>query len=318
MKLLKPPRLVDGDTIGVVAPSHPVGPFQERYDQGVENLKYFGFKVKEGRTVRLRHEGYMAGTDIERAEDINSMFADRAVKAIVCAMGGQVAIRTLRHLDFDLIRANPKIFSGMSDITTYHIAFLTKSGLSGLHQTDVVFGFGEDMESKEFKYETKNFFEITKNAEPLGLLPAFTSWEVWRNGRARGRLFGGNMSSIESVLATPYFPKLDQDVIFFWETMKQPLDHIDQKLAHWRAAGLFDSTRGMLVGKIRGEERGVVRDMTSVVKKVVLEITSEFDFPIIAGVDFGHYVPNLPLPMWLKARMDTDGTRVWIEESYVT
>ena len=274
--------------------------------------------MKEGKTVRLQHEGYMAGTDIERAEDINSMFADRAVKAIVCAMGGQVGIRTLRHLDFDLIRANPKIFSGMSDITTYHIAFLTKSGLSGLHQTDVVFGFGEDMESKESKYETKNFFGITMNAEPLGLLPAFTSWEVWRNGRARGRLFGGNMPSIESVLATPYFPKLDQDVIFFWEAMKQPLDHIDQKLAHWREAGLFDRTRGMLVGKIRGEEGGVVRDMTSAVKKVVLEITSEFDFPIIAGVDFGHYVPNMPLPMWLKARMDTDGTRVWIEESYVT
>jgi len=142
MKILKPPRLKDGDIIGVVAPSHPVLPFQKMYLKGVANLKEFGFNVKEGKTVKLQHGGYMAGTDIQRAEDINYMFADKEVKAIICALGEQVAIRTLRHLDFDLAKANPKIFSGMSDITTFHVALLAKTGLIGLHQTDVVFGFG--------------------------------------------------------------------------------------------------------------------------------------------------------------------------------
>lgn len=110
MRLLKPPRLRGGDTIGVVAPSYPVAQFQKLYDQGIRNLKDFGFKVKEGKTVKLEHMVYMAGTDVERAEDINNMFADKKVKAIVCAIGGQVAIRTLRYLDFDLIRANPRFF----------------------------------------------------------------------------------------------------------------------------------------------------------------------------------------------------------------
>jgi muramoyltetrapeptide carboxypeptidase len=215
MKLLKPPKLNDGDTIGVIAPSYPVLPFQERYLQGIENLKKFGFKVKEGKTVKLQHFGYMAGTDVQRAEDINSMFADKQVKAIICALGGQVAIRTLRHLDFGLIRVSPKIFSGMSDITTFHVAFLARTSLVGLHQTDVVFGFGADMYSKEAKYEMDLFFKVTKNAEPLGRLPAFTSWEVWREGTAEGRLFGGNVPSLQALLSTPYFPKLNEDVIFF-------------------------------------------------------------------------------------------------------
>jgi muramoyltetrapeptide carboxypeptidase len=317
MKHLKPPRLHDGDTIGVIAPSHPVMPFRKMYLQGIENIKKFGFKIKEGKTVKLQHMDYMAGTDIQRAEDLNSMFADKEVKAIICALGGQVAIRTMRHLDFDLIRANPKIFSGMSDITTFHVAFLAKTGLIGLHQTDVVFGFGADMKSKEAMYEMDLFFKVTKKAEPLGILPVFTQREVWREGEAEGRLFGGNVPSLQALLGTPYFPKLDEDVIFFWEAMAQPLDLLDQRLVQFREAGLFDRAKGMLIGKIRGEEGNSVKDMTAEVKKVILEITEEFDFPIIASMDFGHYTPNLPLPMWLKAKMDTEGARVWITESYV-
>jgi len=151
----------------------------------------------------------------------------------------------------------------------------------------------------------------------LGLLPAFTTWQVWREGEAKGRLFGGNVPSLQSLLGTPYFPKLDEDVIFFWEALKQPVDLIDQRLFQFREAGLFDRTKGMLIGKIRGEEDNLVKDMTEELKDVVLEITEEFDFPIIAGMDFGHYTPNLPLPMWLKTRMDTKETSVWIYESYV-
>ena len=316
MKLLKPSRLNVGDTIGIVAPSHPVLPFQTMYLKGIENLRKLGFNVKEGKTVRLQH-GYMAGADVQRAEDINGMFADKEVKAIICTMGGSVAIRTLRYLDFSLIKANPKVFSGMSDITTFHTAFLAKTGLTSLHQTDIVFGFGADMHSKEGRYEVNLFLEVTKNAKPLGLLPTLTPWEVWREGSAEGRLFGGNLPTLESLLATPYFPKLDEDIIFFWETMARPLENIDQMFVHFRETGLFDRTKGMLIGKIRGEEANVIKDMTREVKEVVLEITNEFDFPIIANMDFGHYTPNLPLPMWLKASLNTDGTRVWINESYV-
>jgi muramoyltetrapeptide carboxypeptidase len=324
MKLLKPPRLVEGDTVGVIAPSYPVLPFQEKYDQGIENLRKFGFKVKEGKTVKLQHGSYMAGTDVQRAEDINAMFADEDVKAIICALGGSVAVRTLRFLDYDLIRRNPKIFSGMSNITTFHVAFLAKTGLIGLHQTDVVFGFGADMKSGEARFETDLFFRITEKAEPIGLLPAFTEWKVWREGRAEGRLFGGSINSAETLLGTPYYPKLDEDLIFFWESIGQPIDELDAKLVHFRESGLFDKTKGMLIGKFREEVPDSssnsgrrIKDMTDDIKGLVLDITAGYDFPIIAGLDFGHYTPNLPLPMGIKAAMDTDGNRVWLQESYV-
>ena len=317
---MKPPRLNDGDTIGVIAPSYPVLPFQKTYNQGIANLKAFGFKVKEGKTVKLTQRGYMAGTGYQRAEDINNMFADQEVKAIVCAIGGQVAIKTLRYLDYDLIKANPKIFSGMSDITTFHAAFLAKTGLSGLHQTDVIFGFGADMESPEAKYEMDLFFKVTKYPKPLELLPKFTKWETWREGKSEGRLFGGNIPSLQTLLGTPYFPELNEKMVFFWECTTKPLDKIDQDLTQFREIGLFDKTVGMLIGKIRGEDPnqlGKVKDMSSEVKEVILEITEEYDFPIIGNMDFGHFTPNMPLPMWLKASLDTEGERLSINESYV-
>jgi len=325
MRLLKPPRLVEGDTVGVIAPSHPVLPdHQKRYNQGIENLRKFGFEIKEGETVKLQHWGYMAGTDAQRANDINAMFADEEVKAIICALGGSVAVRTLRLLDYDLIRSNPKIFSGMSNITTFHVAFLAKTGLMGLHQTDVVFGFGADMESAEAKYERELFFRITEKDEPIGLLPAFTEWKVWREGKAEGRLFGGSINSARTLLGTPYYPKLDENIIFFWESIGQPVDELDTKLVHFRESGLFDKTKGMLIGKFREEVPSSfsssgqsIRDMTDEIKELVLDIASEYDFPIIAGLDFGHYTPNLPMPLGIKAVMDTDGTRVWLKESYV-
>ena len=127
-------------------------------------------------------------------------------------------------------------------------------------------------------------------------------------------------------LETPANPtlKLDDNIIFFWESIGQPIDELDAKLVHFRESGLFDKTKGMLVGKFRGEVPDSsgnvgqkVKDMTDEIKELVLDIVSEYNFPIIAGLDFGHHTPNLPLPMGIKATMDSDGMRVWLNESYV-
>lgn len=318
MKFLKPPRLVDGDTIGVVAPSLPVSDMRRQYELGINNIKARGFKVREGRTVNLVHRGYMAGTDKERADDINRMFADDEVRGIVCAVGGNVALRTLRYLDYDLIQAHPKVFSGMSDITVLHLAMLSRAGLSGLHHSDVCFGFGQDLRTSACRYETDLFLRVTKNAVPLGQLPSLTIWEAWRNGQAEGRLFGGNCNSIQAVMGTPYFKKPTGSIIFFFEAYPHTVEAMDRALVQFREVGLFDHTTGMLVGKIRGNRPdGSLFDMTSETKDVLLDVTSEFDFPIIGSMDFGHHTPNLPLPMGINASMDTERMVVSIDESYV-
>ncbi len=318
MKLLKPPRLVDGDTIGVIAPSLPVSNLRREYELGVSNLKARGFKVREGQTVNLSRRGYMAGTDSQRAEDINRMFADEEVRGIMCAAGGSVALRTLRYLDYEMIQTHPKVFSGMSDITVLHLALLSRAGLSGLHQSDVCFGFGKDLRSSACRYETDLFLRVTKNAVPLGSLPSLTIWEAWREGHAEGRLFGGNCNSIQAVIGTPYFKKPTGPTLFFFEAYPHTLEAIDRALVQFREVGLFDNTTGMLVGKIRGnKEDGSIFDMTSEVRDVLLDVTSEFDFPIIGSMDFGHHTPNLPLPMGINASMDTERMVVSLDESYV-
>ncbi len=313
---MKPPRLKKGSVLGVVSPSYTITEVADDYMSGIKSLRGLAFEIKEGRTTSVR-EGRMPGSDEERAEDINAMFADSDVNGIVCALGGRYGLRTLRHLDWKLIKSNPKVFSGMSDITTFHAAFLAKTGLSGLHQTDVVFGFGQDTGSPGWKFETSLFQRITMESKPLGSLPSLTPWACWRGGRAEGRLFGGHLPTLRNLMGTRYFPEIDEKIIFFFEAMSNFFNEIETILVQFREAGVLDKMAGLLVGKIRGEKDGKMVDMTTDLKETVMEITDEYDVPVIAEMDFGHYTPNLPMPLGIRAEMSADLLDVRIIESYV-
>ncbi len=316
MRVVKPPRLKRGSVLGVVSPSYTITEVANDYVSGIRSLRGLGFEVKEGGTTRVR-EGKMPGSDEERAEEINDMFSDGDVEGIVCALGGRYGLRTLRHLDWDLIGSNPKVFSGMSDISTFHSAFLAKTGLSGLHQSDVAFGFGGDPGSPGWKFETSLFLRITGDSKPLGSLPSLTPWDCWRGGRAEGRLFGGHLPTLRNLMGTKYFPEIDEKVILFFDAICEYFDEVEKILVQFREAGILDKTAGMLVGKIRGERDGKVMDMTANLRDVVAEITDEYDIPVIAEMDFGHYTPNLPLPLGIRAQMNADLLDVRIIESYV-
>ncbi|MDP3758773.1 MAG: LD-carboxypeptidase, partial [Candidatus Daviesbacteria bacterium] len=136
MKIVKPAKLNIGDTIGIVASSLPVLPiFRENYEKGKKILTDLGFKIKEGKTIG-QVRWWAAGTPEEVAEDINSMFADKSVKAIMAQTGGYSAISVIEHLNYELITNNPKPFLGMSDMTAYHLAIFTKTGMVGFHMDD--------------------------------------------------------------------------------------------------------------------------------------------------------------------------------------
>lgn len=151
--VLKPPQLTLGDTLGLVAPSLPLLPSSKKaYDAGKARLQALGFKLKEGRTITLRR-WWSAGTPEEQAEDINAMFADASVRAVVAASGGFSAMSVLDLLDYDLIRRYPKPFVGFSDITLYQLAMFTKTGLVGFHGNTVSGGFGEFFPPPSFPAE---------------------------------------------------------------------------------------------------------------------------------------------------------------------
>lgn len=323
MTILKPQKLSPGDIIGIVAPSLPVLPsFRENYESGKKTLSNLGFNILEGKTIKLKR-WWAAGTPKEQAEDINLMFSNKTVKAIMAQAGGHSAISVLEHLDYDLIRQNPKPFIGMSDITVYHLAFLAKTGLIGFHMDDVTFGLGwnyKEAEMWQAKFGIDSFKKILTQVSPLGVVKPLTEWETWRGGNADGRLIGGNLHLMSLQLGTPYFPPLSmfEGAILFWEDVGQYLYDIARSLYQLKYAGILERIAGMLVGKITATQTFSDKNVTEPsLKEMVLEIACQYNFPILAEVDFGHNTVNIPMPLGVKASFDSSNRKLKFLESPV-
>lgn len=323
MKVLKPPKLSVGDTIGIVASSLPVLPsFKESYERGKKLIEEMGFKIKEGKTIG-KTRWWMAGTPKEVAEDINSQFSDKNIKAIMAQTGGYSAISVLEHLDYELIAKNPKPFTGISDVTNFHLAFFTKVGLVGFHMDDVTFGLGSQrnvLDEKLKGFDKEMFMRFLTQAEPPGVINPLTDWEGWKKGVANGSLIGGNLHILCNLIGTPYFPKLEQfsGAIFYWEEVGQSLYQIARYLYQLKYVGVLDKISGMLIGKIKYLKP--IRDKEVKepdVKEMILDILKDYKFPIMVNMDFGHFTVNIPMPIGIKVSFDTTKKELNFLESAV-
>lgn len=296
MKIIKPPKLNLGDTIGIVASSLPVLPsFKENYERGKKVIYDLGFKIKEGRTIG-KTRWWAAGKPEEVAQDINSMFADKSVRAIMAQDGGYSAISVIEHLDYDLISKNPKPFMGLSDMTIYHLAILAKTGMVGFHM-DYLSSF------------TGQFFlKFLTNSKSPGIIRPLSQWEEWKKGKAQGQLIGGLLERISILSGTKYFPDLDlfNGSILFWEEIGKELSEIYQYLYQLKNMGIFERINGMLIGKIKYLKKMSQKDLVEPsVKEMVLDVLKEYNFPIMANLDFGHFTVNIPMPIGIKVSFDT-------------
>ena len=296
MKVLKPPKLNTGDTIGIVASSLPIlTSYRENYEKRKKILEDLGFKIKEGKTIG-KVKGFMAGTPKEVAEDINNMFADKSIKAIFAADGGYSAISVIEHLDYDLIRKNPKPFLGFSDMTIYHLAILSQTGMVGFHM-DYLSSFTGDY-----------FLKFLTSPNPPEQIKPLSEWEEWKKGKAEGPLIGGLLERISVLSGTKYFPEVKdfEGSILFWEQVGGDITDIYQYLYQLKNMGILDKISGMLIGKIqylkplRNEEINTLS-----VKEIILEILQDYDFPVMANMDFGHFTTNIPMPIGIKVSFDT-------------
>ncbi len=297
MNIVKPPRLNIGDTIGIVASSLPVLPsFRENYERGKKVIYDLGFKIKEGKTIG-KMKWWMAGTPNEVAEDINSMFADKNIKAIMAQTGGYSAISVLEYLDYELITHNPKPFIGMSDMTAYHLAILAKTGMVGFHMDDLSNFTGEF------------FLKFLTNSNVPGIIKPLSEWEEWKKGESSGQLIGGLLHLLSTQIGTPYFPSKEtfNGSILFWEEVGEERYNIARFLYQLKYAGILDKISGMLIGKIKYikpiRDKEVVEPDT---REMILEILKDYDFPIMANMDFGHFTINIPMPIGIKVSFDTD------------
>jgi muramoyltetrapeptide carboxypeptidase len=311
MNIVKPPKLYPGDSIGIVSSSLPLLPsFRNSYNKGKEHLQKIGFKIIEGDTLgKIRW--WSGGTPKEQAEDINKMFANKKVNAIMSLTGGYSAISVLEHLDYDLIRNNPKPFIGMSDITVFHTALFSKSNLVGFHMDDVTFGIGwnwQQSNSKDKEYISTIYTKILTSTKTLEPYKHITSWETWKGGSAEGILLGGNLHLFTSLYGTPYFPslKLFEGALLYWEDEGVSLYHIARALYQLKYWGILDKISGMIIGKITNVKKLTQKEITEpTYKELILDILSQYSFPVLSEVDFGHYTINLPMPFGIRAKMDS-------------
>ena len=314
MELVRPLALQTGDKIGIVAPSmHIVS--EEAVANGIATLRELGFRVEMGPTVRSRYRNTTAVPE-DRAREIMEFFTDPDTKAIICLIGGDTAAQLLKLLDYETINNNPKLFSGMSDIGHLSLALLTRAGLVNIYGPDLTFGFGADKNNPATRYNIDLFLKCCTRPERPGKMPAFTQWECWRPGRARGRLVGGYLGAITGLYRTRYWPSME-NTILFWEAVQTQPHDIERQFTIAEADGVFDTVTGMVVGKLVDCEEKDHEGLLPDVRELVLEITKDYGFPIIGNSDFGHSGTFMSMPEGILAEIDAGQLSIELIEPVV-
>ena len=249
--ILKPRRLAAGNTIGLVAPAGPSAD-DESVRFSIELLESFGFRVRQGKHIFERDQ-YLAGDDRDRAADVNAMFADDDIDAIFTLRGGYGTQRILPLLDYDVIRTNPKVFIGSSDITGILIAMHEKTGLVGFHGPSAG-GNYSDYALGEWRKVVWQPAERTRigAAPPIerrpGLVERKNRITRFAGGAAEGRLIGGNLTIISTLMGTPYEPDFRDRIIFVEDVNEAPY-RIDRMLTQLWLAGKLKHAAGIAFGR---------------------------------------------------------------------
>ncbi|MEX1276882.1 MAG: LD-carboxypeptidase [Bacteroidota bacterium] len=300
MDIIKPPRLRKGDLIGLIAPASPPSS-HEKIDKGVRYLERLGYNVKIGRHVGAQH-GYLAGTDEERADDINEMLADRNVKALFAVRGGYGTPRLLDRINYRTLHAHPKILVGYSDLTALQLAMFRKTGVVMFSGPMV----GVEMWNAFDPYTEEHFWRVLTSTKRIGKLhnPPDDPVQIYHPGKASGRLLGGNLSLLVSLLGTPYLPVL-RNALLVLEDVDEAPHRIDRMFAQLRHAGILTNVAGLLLGKFTDCVPGDPSKPHLTTEQVLQEIIERSGCPVLANVMYGHISKKLTLPLGLLASIDS-------------
>lgn len=316
---VKPRVLKPGDTVGLITPSTYVSD-PDRIDLALRTIDYFGLKPKMGRNVRKR-TGYLGGTVQERIDDLHAAFSDPDVKAVFCIRGGYGSAQLLDSINYELIRKNPKIFTGYSDITALHIAIHRMTGLVTFHGPVTLSGFSPyTLEYfKRAMFEAKPLGTLSNPPESNTLRPKHPT-RVLKAGKATGPLIGGNLSLISTTMGSPYEIQTDGCILFLEDVDEQPYS-MDRMLTHLRLAGKFKNIKGLIIGECadcRPREFRPSFESTFSLGEVLDNILGDLTVPVLAGLTIGHTEDQLTLPEGVKATLDTSKASLTIEESATT
>lgn len=300
MQTILPKKLVPGATIGIIAPASPQRD-TKRLERGISYLERLGFRVVCGENLHSRHGGYLAGTDDERVADLHSMFADRRVDAIFCSRGGYGSGRLLPLINFDIIKKNPKIFVGFSDITALQLAIFARTGLitfsGAMPSVDMADGF--DPFAEEW------FWRVLQSAKPLGVIRQPEPKKVIKGGAATGYLIPANLSVLCSIIGSGFLPKWN-DKILLLEDIAEETYRIDRMLTQLRLAGILGSIQGLATGywsQSASDRSTPHRD----VHEMISENAGVVNGPVVRNICYGHEKKKLTVPVGIRAKLSARG-----------
>ena len=292
---LLPPRLQRGDIIGIISPSSPP---REDVDvlRGIATLSDGGFYLRIGNSVGAR-EGYLAGTDDLRANDLMAMFADERVRAIFATRGGYGAARILGMLDYAFIRRHPKILVGFSDITALSLGLYANTGLVTFAGPMVAAEFASGMDADT----AEALWRMLRRKTESQRLPRCDDVQAMAEGVAEGTLLGGNLAVLCSLIGTPWLPDL-KGAILFLEDVGESVYRIDRMMLQLRESGVLRGLAGVLFGSFTAiPDDNQQRELADVLKEYVLPL----EIPVLTGIPFGHIPHKITLPIGARVRMDT-------------
>ncbi len=302
--LIRPKHLSKGDLIGIVSPAGAI--FEsEPYQIAKESFEAMGLKVKFGKYAQARY-GHLAGTDEERAKEFNQMFKDKEVKAVVALRGGSGSARILDKIDYDVIRKNPKIFLGYSDITALHLAIYKKTGLVTFHGPVAVstwnsFSF-EHFRKLVFEGETVTYVNPVEKGN--NLVQTSNRIRVISKGTVTGELLGGNLSVLTSIMGTPYFPEDWKGKILYVEEVGEKIYAIDRMLTQLKLGGVLDQISGFVFGKCSDCDPGGSGYGSLTLEEVVDHYIKPLGIPAYSGAMIGHIDNNSTIPNGILAELN--------------
>ena len=317
LPVIRPPRLRAGDTLALVNPS---GAIYERapYEIAIESLQALGFKVREAPHLRARR-GHLAGTDAQRASDVNAMFADPGVHGILAMTGGSGGNRILPLLDYAAIRRTPKFLGGFSDTTALINAVNARTGLVTFHGPVGV------SEWNAFSVEHWRGAVMEGHAltlrNPLdkddNLVPRTGRISTLRGGKAQGPLVGGNLAVLTSMAGSPYWPAFEGAILVL-EDINEYIYRVDRMLSTLKISGVLDRVAGVVLGAFTKCEPGDGNYGTLTLDEVFDDYFKPLNVPVYSGALFGHIKRKFTLPLGLPMEMDADaGTMRFLQPAVV-
>lgn len=333
---MKPPRLQKGDKIAIVSPASAVAAYvPRRLARGIATLEKMGFEVVLMPNATAVHS-HTAGTIGERLQDLHMAFADPSIKAIISTIGGFNSHQLLDELDYELIRNNPKIFVGYSDITALFAGIYQQTGLTTFVGPALLTQFGQ-FDGLD-PYTEESFTRTFMQTEPIGRIEASEEWTdeilrwdvaddrrrehqvnagytIVKTGVAEGPILTGNTGTLLLLAGTPYLPSFDDVVLMLEDDETETPETIDRYFTQLRHIGAYDKIAALVVGRFPSK---VDFDPEFSLKDIILRATRGYNFPIVLDADFGHTDPVATLANGIQIRVEvTDSVTLDVLEAAV-